>query len=417
MNRMRHLLAAILLLPAALLAQTTPQRLTLAEAEALWQEHNRELQLARTAVSGAEADVLSAGQRPNPQVSLNITQIAPWSGYGAGPWKDKKMDNVLRLDQLVERGGKRDLRIKGADARLDASRFDLDDTGRQQLQALQQTYFDLHLSQEKRRLAGELAANYDKSLDTGRLRLKAGDISQVDLARLQIDKSRADNEARQTQAELEQAQVALAYLIGRERDAGQLVAADDWPPLGNHHLKRGELDQRPDVAAARLRVAAAEAARDLAKAQKTRDVTLGVQYEHNMQSEPTNSYGFGVSVPLFIFHEYEGDIARAAADLTAARLLYERTLAQAVGSADQAGSALRSAEERLRRLETGLLADAERVAKAAELAYSRGAMNLMDLLDARRTLRQIQIETATAHADHAKALAAWRLQADYGNTK
>jgi cobalt-zinc-cadmium efflux system outer membrane protein len=92
-------------------------------------------------------------------------------------------------------------------------------------------------------------------------------------------------------------------------------------------------------------------------------------------------------------------------------------LAQAVGSADQAVSALRSAEERLRRLEAGLLADAERVAKAAELAYSRGAMNLMDLLDARRTLRQIQIETATARADYAKALAAWRLQADYGKTK
>jgi cobalt-zinc-cadmium efflux system outer membrane protein len=416
MNRMRLLLAAILLLPAALLAQT-PQRLTLAEAEALWQEHNRELQLARSAISGAEADVLTAGQLPNPQVSLNITQISPWSGYGAGPWKDKKMDNVLRLDQLLERGGKRDLRIKGADARLDASRYDLDDTRRQQLLALQQSYFDLRLAQEKRRLAGELAANYDKSLDTGRIRLKAGDISQVELSRLQIDKSRADNEVRQTQAELEQAQVTLAYLIGRERDAAQLVAADNWPPLGDHQLKRGDPEQRPDVAAARLRVAAAEAARDLAKAQKTRDVTLGIQYEHNLQNEPTNSYGFGVSIPLFIFHEYEGDIARAEADLTTARLLYDRTLAQAVGGSDQASSALRSAEERLRRLETGLLADAERVAKAAELAYSRGAMNLMDLLDARRTLRQIQIETATARADYAKALAAWRLQADYGKTK
>jgi cobalt-zinc-cadmium efflux system outer membrane protein len=416
MNRMRLLLAAILLLPAALLAQT-PQRLTLAEAEALWQEHNRELQLARSAISGAEADVLTAGQLPNPQVSLNITQISPWSGYGAGPWKDKKMDNVLRLDQLLERGGKRDLRIKGADARLDASRYDLDDTRRQQLLALQQSYFDLRLAQEKRRLAGELAANYDKSLDTGRIRLKAGDISQVELSRLQIDKSRADNEVRQTQAELEQAQVTLAYLIGRERDAAQLVAADNWPPLGDHQLKRGDPERRPDVAAARLRVAAAEAARDLAKAQKTRDVTLGIQYEHNLQNEPTNSYGFGVSIPLFIFHEYEGDIARAEADLTTARLLYDRTLAQAVGGSDQASSALRSAEERLRRLETGLLADAERVAKAAELAYSRGAMNLMDLLDARRTLRQIQIETATARADYAKALAAWRLQADYGKTK
>lgn len=416
MNRMRPFVTLLFLLPVAVLAQE-PQRLTLAETETLWQEHNRELQLARTAVAGAEADLLTAGQLPNPQVSLNITQISPWSGYGAGPWKDKKMDNVLRLDQLIERGGKRDLRVKGADARLDASRFDLDDTGRQQLLSLRQTYFDLRLAQEKHRLAGELAANYDKSLDSGRLRLKAGDISQVELARLQIDKSRADNEARQTQAELEQAQVALAYLIGRERDAAQLVAADNWPPLGDNPLKRSDLEQRPDIAAARLRVTAAEAARDLAKAQKTRDVTLGIQYEHNMQNEPTNSYGFGVSVPLFIFHEYEGDIARAEADLTAARLLYERTLAQAVGSSDQAASALRSAEERLRRLETGLLADAERVAKAAELAYSRGAMNLMDLLDARRTLRQIQIETATAHADHAKALAAWRLQAEYGKTK
>ena len=416
MNCMRQILALLVLLPVAVLAQT-PQRLTLAEATTLWQEQNRELQLARTTVAGAEADVLTAGQVPNPQVSLNVTQISPWSGYGAGPWKDKKMDNVLRLDQLVERGGKRDLRIKGADARLDASRYDLDDTGRQQLLTLQLTYFDLRLAQDKRHLAGELATAYEKSLDTGRLRLKSGDISQVELSRLQIDKSRADNDARQTQAELEQAQVALAYLLGCESDAAQLVAADNWPPLADNPLKRGDLEQRPDVAAARLRVAAAEAARDLAKAQKTRDVTLGLQYEHNMQNEPTNSYGFGVSIPLFIFHEYEGDIARAEAELTTARLLYERTLAQAVGSSDQASSALRSADERLRRFATGLLADAERVAKAAELAYNRGAMNLMDLLDARRTLRQIQIETATAHADHAKALAAWRLQADYGKTK
>jgi cobalt-zinc-cadmium efflux system outer membrane protein len=416
MNRMRQFLTVLLLLPVAALAQG-PQPLTLAETETLWREHNRELQLARTAVAGAEADVLTAGQLPNPQVSLNITQISPWSGYGAGPWKDKKMDNVLRLDQLIERGSKRDLRVKGAEARLDASQRDLDDTGRQQLLTLQQTYFDLRLAQEKHRLAGEAAATYDKGLETGRIRLKVGDISKVELSRLQIDKSRADNDARQTQAELEQAQVALAYLIGRESDAAQLVAADSWPTVDDRQLKRGDLEQRPDVAAARLRVAAAEAARDLAKAQKTRDVTVGLQYEHNMQNEPTNSYGFGVSVPLFIFHEYEGDIARAEADLTAARLLYERTLAQAIGSSDQASSALRSAEERLRRLETGLLADAERVARAAELAYSRGAMNLMDLLDARRTQRQVQIEAATARADYAKALAAWRLQADYGKNK
>lgn len=133
------------------------------------------------------------------------------------------MDNVLRLDQLVERGGKRDLRIKGADARLDASRHDLDDTERQQLPTLQQSYYDLRLAQTSVALAGELAANYDKSLDSGRIRLKPATFPKWSWRGLQIDKSRADNDARQAQAELEQARMALAYLIGREREAAQLA--------------------------------------------------------------------------------------------------------------------------------------------------------------------------------------------------
>ena len=40
-------------------------------------------------------------------------------------------------------------------------------------------------------------------------------------------------------------------------------------------------------------------------------------------------------------------------------------------------------------------------------------MSLMDLLDARRTLRQIQIEAASARADYAKALSDWQVQAEY----
>ena len=414
---MHRPLALLFLLLSSLTASAqTVQRLTLTEAESLWQARSREVQLSRAALAGAEADVATAGQIPNPQVALNISEISPWSGYGAGPWKDKKMDNVLSLSQLVERGGKRDLRVKGAGALLDAAKLDLDDTGRTQRLALTQAYYALMLAQDKRRLTGEAAATYEKSLESGRLRLKTGDIAPVDLARLQIDKSRADNDLRQAEAELEKAQVALAYFLGQEARATELVAADPWPslPEAAPTVARGDVAKRPDVEASRQRLAAAEAARDLAKAQKTRDVTLSVQYEHNMQGTPTNSYGFGVSVPLFLWHEYEGEIARAEADLMTARLLMERTEAQAIGSADQAASALRSAEARLRRLETGLLADAERVAKAAEFAYGKGGMGLMDLLDARRTLRQVQIEAAVARADYANALTAWRLEANYG---
>ncbi len=182
-------------------------------------------------------------------------------------------------------------------------------------------------------------------------------------------------------------------------------------------MNQAALEQRPDLEAARRRMVAAEADRDLARAQKKRNVTLGVQYEHNMQNAPTNSYGFGVSVPLFIWHEYEGEIAKAESDYNLARLQYEQLQAQAFGQAGQARNALLAARERRQRLENGLLVDAERVAKAAEFAYAKGAMGLMDLLDARRTLRQIQIEAASGRADYAKAYSDWQIQTEFRKLK
>lgn len=411
---MRSLLLSLLLFPALAMAQNEAP-LSLDQAEKLWQAHSREISLARTAVGGAAADLKTAGQIPNPDVSLNTLSISPWSGYGSGGWKDKKMDTQLRLDQTIERGGKRELRIKGAEARLEAARFDLDDTARQQRGALRYAYYNLRLAQEKLLLAKETAELYGKSSDAGRLRLKAGDIAPIDLSRLQIDKSRADSEARQAQAELEQAQLELAYLIGRDPET--LYAADPWPALEEQALTQTPLDQRPDLEAARKRVAAAETDRDLARALKKRNVTLGVQYEHNLQNAPTNSYGIGFSVPLFAWHEYEGEIARAEADYDNARQQFERQQAQATGQVAQARSTLLSAQARYKRLESGLLADAERVAKAAEFAYSKGAMGLMDLLDARRTLRQIQMEAASARADYAKALSDWQIQAEFRKNK
>lgn len=409
---MRSLFLALLFIPLGVMAEM-PAPLSLADAERLFQKHNREVALAGAAIAGADADVRTAGQIPNPQASLNLLSISPWSGYGDGGWKQKKMDTQLRLDQLIERGDKRALRIREAEARRDAARKAYDDAGRQQLLALRWAYYDLLLAQEKERLANESAELYGRSLAAGQLRLKAGDISQIDLARLRVDQSRAENDARLARTERERAQVDLAYLTGQEDAAAELRAADEWPGPDRDVAGATALQNRPDVAAARLRLAAAEAARDQARALKKRDITVGAQLEHNLQNLPTNSYGFGVSMPLFVWHEYEGEIARAEAELTAARQQYDRALAQARGDADQAGSLLRSARERRLRLESGLLADAERVAKAAEFAFGKGAMGLIDLLDARRTLRQVQLEAATARADYAKALAAWQLQSAY----
>ena len=86
--------------------------------------------------------------------------------------------------------------------------------------------------------------------------------------------------------------------------------------------------------AAQARVVVADVARDLARSLKKRDVTVGVQLEHNLQNAPTNSFGVGVSVPLFIRYEYEGEIARAEADLQQAREQMDRVVAQVLGDSE-----------------------------------------------------------------------------------
>ena len=412
---MRHRLPAILL---ALLPLTgAAQALSLAEAEALWRENSREVALARAAVAGAEADVVAAGQIPNPGFSLNVSQVSPQSGVGAGSLKDKRMDSVFQVNQLVERGDKRNLRVRGAEARLEASRSDAAGTERQQLAGLRAAYYELRLAQETLRLNRETVALYSRSAEAGRLRQKAGDIAPVDVARLQIDRDRAETEERQAQSTLEQAQQRLAYLIGRQGEATSLVAAEEWPPLDRTEPVTPAIEGLPDIAAARQRAAAAEAERDLARAKRTRDVTVGIQYERNMWSDPNNSLGVGVSVPLFLWHGHEGEIARAESDFDVARQQYDQLLARTREQVAQARSALLAARDRARRLEDGLLADARRVAQAAEFAYGKGAMGLMDLLDARRTLRQIEIETAGARAAYARARSDWELLGEYGKGK
>lgn len=398
--------------PVAVDSHPAFEQLTLREAEILFTEHNRELQLANRAVEGAEADVLTAGAPPNPSLSIGSAHISPSDGIGAGGLRDKRVDTVIGLSQLFERGNKRELRAGAAQFNAAAIRSDRAEIERQQKVALHDTYYDLILAQEKLRISGETAASFEKTTDAAKLRLKAGDIAPTELARISVDGLRAQNDSRAARADLERAQLALAYMIGAEREATRIHAVDNWPAnqlpkeiADVDHL----LSTRADVQAAQARVAAAEKTGELARALRTRDITAGVQYEHfPAETSSENSYGFFVSVPLFTRYYYEGEIRRAESDLQAARDNLDRVRALALGEIAKSRSDLQSAADRVQRFHEVLLNAAQKAADGAEFAYGRGAIGVMDLLDARRQLYATRLEAAAVQADYAKALAAWR---------
>ena len=125
MRRIRCAVAAACAAALALPALAADlQHLTLGSALTLAMEHNRDVRLAAIAIDNAKAGVIIADAPPNPTLSIQTANINPRAGIGAGALRDKTVDTTIRIDQLIERGGKRELRREAATHQEGAARAD-----------------------------------------------------------------------------------------------------------------------------------------------------------------------------------------------------------------------------------------------------------------------------------------------------
>jgi len=403
------LLAAATLSPAQAPGSCMPvpaQPLTLAAAEQRIEPCNREVRAAALAVEAARGDMRVATQRPNPTLSLTVNNMSPHNGLGSGSLRDKAMDQEVRLEQLIERGGKTGLRTAQGEANMRAAQADLAEQKRQQRLAVRVAFFELAAVQERLALQREFRGFAQESAGASRRRLDAGDIARAEANRFRLDAVRVENDVRQAETDLYRARLELARLLGAESMASSLEVVADWA-LAPGAAASGE---RPDVAAARLRVEAAENARELARQLGTRDVTVGLEADRSPVTDinPTATgitYGVSVSIPLFVRHRNEGELARALADLEIARATLERVREQAQAEARVAEQEWSAARERRERLESEVRPIAHEVASAAEYAYSRGATGVLDLLDARRSLKGVELDELQARLEAARSWA------------
>lgn len=388
------------------------ERLTLASASAMLTEANRPMRIARRALEGATADIRRADVAPNPTVSAFVQNTAQ------GRYTAPEADRIFRVEQTLERGRKRELRVDTARAAESAARHDLADVTRQQRLALAQTYFDLVAAQRIADIATDNAQGYVRLVSAAEIRVKSGDLAAIDLARLRVESIRAANDARAADAAREQAQFSLASVLSAESLARSVRASDDFPALAtppdtdsaSPAFRRAVDDavtRRADARAALSRVESLDRARRLAQSQQTRDVTLGLQTERQI-AYGGNVFGISASVPLLLNNDYSGDIARASADYEQAAEELERVRGVVRADAGRAASQLGAAYDRASRVTRTGLPEAIRAADAVEFAFGRGAATLTDLFDSRRQLAAVRAEAITALADYAKALANWR---------
>lgn len=383
--------------------------MSLDDAMALADDANIDVLRARLALKSAQANLRSADTAPNPVLSVNALQVRP-SQIGSVSYP-RLADTVARVDLPLERGGKRRARVGSATALIDAAQGDLATARRDMRQAVFDAYFDLKAAEAKVETLQAISQSYAEGLNIANTQRKAGALSSGDLARQSVEASRAKSDLMQSETDRHTAQLALATLTGKEMESASLATASDWPATQAPSADSPDVlaTQRPDVLAAHARVEAAR--RDLMGAHALRypDVTVGVQYERaDGNLGVGNSVGFGVAVPIPVRNQYRGEVDAANVALTRAEAEERKALSVATADIMIARQALAEASQRRQEFDDIQLPAARKAAEVAEFAYKNGATSLIELLDARRSLRAVELGAIDARSNQAEAIARLR---------
>jgi len=414
MSIRQFFLVSSLLLALPALAQAPASAAVSLEQALQAARNNLDVALGRNALAAARADVVSANRAPFPVLTAKLGQMDLQNGIGDGNFMtDKRVDKSIGLDWTWERGNKRELRTLTAERAAAAAQADLDDIRTQQLLAVQAGFYDLLAAQERVTQIALIERSAAQLATTAQKRVQAGDLAAQDAARTEIEAQRARSDAQLAELDRRRAALTLWQSTGLPTPPDQLQAKTDWPALTGDmavaHSLDALVDARPDVRAAQARLQAAQAALDSSTAQRRSDITWGASYDH-FPGTSTALIELRMQMPLQWGYSYQGEIARASAQLAQAQDALEKIRRQARAELQRLQQEALNTAQRARTYEVDILPRARKVAEGAELAYSKGAMSLTDLLDARRTLRATLLDALAARTDYAKAAGAWQLR-------
>src|SRR5437879_527618 len=387
---------ALVLVPSLANPQDRLTRPTLDEAIAMATRENPTLRAKTLEVQATRANEITAALRPNPSASYSADQLG---GRTAEP------QHIITLGQLIETGGKRLRRIESAQAATRVTTHELADVHRQVVFQVQKAFTDVLVAEATRALAAENLKTLDEVERIQRVRAEKGDISQLELVRLQIQRFAFERDAGDARQAIDAAKIALRAAVGPDAVAEAFDVVGELGfrelTLDREALRGLALQNRPDLRAVEATREKARADVNLARANAWWDVTPQVAYQ---RIGSDNTIGFGFSIPLRIFDRNQGEIARTRAEIERADALRQAAAVQALTEVDTALSAVLVQRERVVALRDSYLPKALQARQTVEFAYRRGGVSLLDFLDAQRTYREIALEHLRALGNFWSAL-------------
>jgi cobalt-zinc-cadmium efflux system outer membrane protein len=266
-------------------------------------------------------------------------------------------------------------------------------------------FTNAQLAESTLELAQQNLTSFSDTVAIGEERYKAGAISQDDFLKIKLQLLQFETDFQQAQLARVQALSDLRQLLGYESvpaDYDVTGAFDYLPVKGNaEDMQLKALQARPDLRAAQQGVAASKSQYELQKAVGKRDFTGQINYTHVAGTNTASLFG---NIELPLFDRNQGEIVRAGYAITQAQEQEKAAIEQVMTDVRDAYEGLRVNDRVIQLYRSGYLDIAQQDRDISEYAYKRGAVSLLDFLDAARSYRATQLAYRQALASYLLAL-------------
>ena len=397
MNQMLWRYSALVLLLACGLKAGAQQALTWEQVRARFEQSNPTLLADTLNIEESKAEEITDFLRPNPTFTLSAdgTQIAPSQGV----WKPfAGTFETPSLSYLHERRHKRELRLESQQKATLIAESTHADLERSLLFNLRNAFVSTLQAKAVLQLAKDDLDYYDHVLDISRIRFNAGDIAQIDLDRLELQRVQYEADVQTAEVNLRTAKIQLLTLLNDRTAIEQFDVAGTFD-FNDQLIPRDEfrkiaLDTRPDLKAAVEAIDKAKTDHQLAVANGSTDPTFSVWYTHNSSTNnpfAINTVGVSISIPLRIFDRNQGEKLRTQLDITRNERLREATEAGVLSDVDSGYATLASNLTLLRPYKAKYLQQSLRVRDTIFFSYQNGGASLLDYLNAQSEYRSVQL--------------------------
>jgi NodT family efflux transporter outer membrane factor (OMF) lipoprotein len=369
---------------------------------ALAQRNNYDIGAAASRVLQADAQVRIAGAALLPQVDANANVSRQRFGREIGGQSvttyTTRYSASVAASYEVDFWGRNRATRASAEALAVASRFDRETVAITVLANVALTYFQALEALDRLAIARENLANAERVMALVEARAAAGAASALEIAqqRAVVAAQRATIPTFEQQVQL--SENALAILLGQPPSAVRIAAGslDDIAlPEVSPGLPSELLTRRPDIGRAEVQLVAANADIKAARAAFFPSIPLTANYGYESLAlsslfTPTSLfYGAVASLtqPIFTGGRLTGQTELTEARYEELALFYRQAVISAFADVEDALATSRQSTAQ-QRLQEDAVAQAQIAFDLADARYRAGAVDLLVVLDAQRTLFQ-----------------------------